>query len=78
MTEINSYEELLAELERRGVKAGGWHDMEARTVKPAFADRQAELLSKVKDLLEAQLEEDKKSLAQAQETLNRLRHGGGI
>ena len=77
MTDERTYEDVLAELERHGVKPGAWQATESRKLKPAFIERQKDMLVKVKDLLEAQLEEDKKSLVKAQETLNRLRHGGG-
>ena len=78
MSDELTYEKVAERLERNGVRPGAWQATAARKLKPAaFAERQKGLLIKVKEVLEAQLEEDKKSLVQAQEALNRLRHGGG-
>ena len=61
-----------------GIPLDGWKQTEggARPLPPSIL-RQKELLVKVRDILQMQLDQDKAKLAELHETENRLRYGGG-
>lgn len=61
-------------------KAGAWQGREpgVRTASPPkMLLRQKELLLRLKGLLEHQVDQDKVKLVELQETVHRLKHGGG-
>lgn len=75
MADISDIRKKLAEA---GIPLDGWKHTEGGTRPlPPSVVRQKELLTKVRDLLQMQVEQDKAKLAELHETQNRLKHGGG-
>ena len=64
-------------LHSRGVPTGSWVDVEEKDVVSPTLERQKEALGKVSELLERQIEDDQKQIAQLHVALQRLKHGGG-
>jgi len=58
-------------------EAGTWREVGGKAVRPKFAKDQAELLGKLKGLLEMEQASLQKKLMEARETLARVQHGGG-
>lgn len=73
----NTVEEMLAELEKRGIKPGQWTHLEGGKKQTPKMKEQESILLKLRSLLQAQLDADMVSLDQAREKLERLKHGGG-
>lgn len=68
-------------LEEAGVQSGLGEWVEAPAgprAEPEIVQRQKDMLRKVASLIEAQLERDHATVADLQERVNRLRHGGGV
>jgi len=64
---------------RAAGSAGRWRDLPpGPRPEPAFVRRQKEMLGKLSELITAQIERDHATVAELQERLNRLRHGGGV
>jgi len=67
------------EKERLLREAGRWRGVNpGPRPEPEFVRRQKEALRKVEAILEAQLARDQATVAELQEKLNRLKHGGGV
>ena len=64
-------------LHSRGFPTGSWVDVEEKDVVSPTLERQKEALGKVSELLERQIEDDQKQIAQLHVALQRLKHGGG-
>ena len=77
---MNDIDEIRRKLEEMGIPVGGeWGPTKARTnVEPPIVKRQKEALRKVEGILEAQLQEDQKRVADLHVVLQRLKHGGGV
>lgn len=59
--------------------AGRWRSVEPGPRRePAFVGRQKELLRKLSSLVEEQIRRDHATVAELQEKVNRLKHGGGV
>lgn len=64
---------------RAAESAGRWRELPpGPRPEPAFVRRQKEMLGKLADLIAAQIERDHATVAELQEKVNRLRHGGGV
>lgn len=74
---INDVEEIKRRLRSLGIPVDGWGDTEEREVVSPLLERQVNLLAQAKDLLEEQLEQDKRLVAELHEKVARLQHGGG-
>lgn len=70
-------EEVKQQLRDLGIPVDSWEETTEGTVKSPFLDRQVEMLTKVRDLLEMQVEQDIATVAELTEKVNRLKHGGG-
>lgn len=67
------------ERERLLRDAGRWREVPPGPRRdPAFVTRQKELLRKVSALLEEQIRQDHAAVAELQEKVSRLKHGGGV
>lgn len=71
------------ELRRRLDEAGiphdkGWGGAGGTTAVPPFLQRQADAMKAVRQLLVAQIEQDKEKLSELHAALVRAKHGGGI
>ena len=71
-------EELRKKLGEMGIKPDQWREAGGTTAVPPTIERQKKLLVQAQKLLEQQLEDDKNKVAELQERLNRLKHGGGV
>lgn len=71
-------DEIKKRLLEMGIPVGGWGDSKpgAKPITPTLV-RQRDALEKVKDLLQQQLDQQIEKRAALQETLMRLKHGGG-
>jgi len=76
-TKQMSPEEVLEELKKLGVDAGGWGKVESHTAQPQFLRRQGESLTKLRDILESVVAKDQADVARLREQLTRLEQGGG-
>lgn len=65
------------QLKSQGVPTGGWANVEEKDIPSPSVDRQKKALGEVSKLLELQVEEDQKQIAQLHVALQRLKHGGG-
>jgi hypothetical protein len=70
-------DDLFDKLRQAGIPVGEWSETKPGA-KAAPLKRQREILERVKALLETQLEQDRVKRAELHETLNRLKHGGGM
>lgn len=60
-------------------EAGQWREVKpGHRAEPAFIKKQKEALKAIKVLLETQLARDQATVAELQEKVNRLKHGGGV
>ena len=60
-------------------EAGQWREVKpGQRAEPAFIKKQKEALKAIKVLLETQLARDQATVAELQEKVNRLKHGGGV
>jgi len=75
---IHDVEEIKRSLRALGVPVDGWKDTQEREAESPFLDRQVKLLTQARDLLEKQLEEDQRTVAELHEKVARLKHGGGL
>lgn len=65
-------------LEEAGIPVGSWVQTEGgATVTPPVLDRQKELLTRLRDLIQIQVDSDKAKLAELYEQQNRKKFGGG-
>lgn len=65
--------------ERMRDAAGRWQSVEPGPRRePAFVSRQKEMLRKLAALVEEQIRQDHATVAELQEKVNRLKHGGGV
>jgi len=71
-------EELRKKMKEMGVEPNQWRAAGGTTAVPPTIDRQRDLLNQATGLLEMQLEKDRKMVAELQERVNRLKHGGGV
>ena len=77
---MSDVDEIRRRLEEMGIPVGGdWTKTNAQTsVEPPIVKRQKEALRKVEGILEAQLQEDQKRVADLHIVLQRLKNGGGV
>jgi len=65
--------------DRAQADAGRWRDVPPGfRAEPAFVRRQKDLLRRLSDLISVQIDRDHATVAELQEKVNRLKHGGGI
>ena len=60
-----------------GIEPGQWVESKQSEYEPEILVKQKELLEKVKGLLEAQVQDDLKTIAKLREELHRDQFGGG-
>lgn len=72
-----SLEEIKQQLRDLGVPIDGWEEHEEKVVESPILKRQAQLLEKVQELLERQVQNDLETLGELHEKVARLKHGGG-
>jgi len=70
-------DELRKKLAEAGIGVGSWQEGGGKTVESPLLKRQKELLGRLETLLQQQVEQDTKKVAELQDTLFRLKHGGG-
>ena len=71
-------DELRARLKSLGIPVNQWTETEERSnVVPPTIKRQKKALKQIEGILEKQIEEDQKKIADLHATLQRLKHGGG-
>lgn len=69
--------ELSEKLEKKGVKLGQWGETEEhQSENPLFKD-QKEMWEQARTLLQEQVKKDQEKIAELQEMVDRLKHGGG-
>jgi hypothetical protein len=75
---VSEIDDLRKKLADAGIPTGTWTrtDGGTRPLPPSVL-RQKELLTKLRDLLQGQVDRDKAKLAELYETVSRLNHGGG-
>lgn len=73
-----SPEQLIEELKKAGVDPQRWVNVEEKMVKPVALDEQCRLLTKLKDMFENIMEQDRKKVLTLKEQVERLKHGGGV
>ena len=71
-------EELRAKLKEEGIPHDGWTPSPGGPVTPPIIERHKELLGKVVELLQGQVERDKEELSRLHAVRQRLEHGGGV
>lgn len=69
--------ELAAAAKRLGLDLGGWSEAGARPVGSGIAEKQKELLVRLRGAMEQVQARDMKTVAELREKLARLQHGGG-
>ena len=72
-------EEMRAKLDELGIphQSVGWSPAGGKTVQPPRIEKYKELLVKIRDLLEDQVEKDKAQISELHAILQRVKHGGG-
>jgi hypothetical protein len=70
-------EEVKEMLRGMGMPVDGWGEVQSGTVQSPFVERQREMLIKVRDLLQMQIQRDFETVGELQEKVDRLKHGGG-
>lgn len=76
----NDKEQLKAlqeKLKSKGVKIGEWSETKEHKAEIPILSDQLSLWKKTKGLLEEQVKKDQEKLAELQEMLDRIKHGGG-
>ena len=71
-------EQLVEELKNAGVDPERWVDVEEKMVKPVALDEQRRLLTKMRDMFEGIVEQDRKKVLTLKEQVERLKQGGGV
>lgn len=74
---IHDVEEIKRRLRALGIPVDGWGETDEREVVSPLLERQVNLLTQAKDMLEQQLESDKRLVAELHEKVARIQHGGG-
>ena len=78
---LEDIERIKSELKKGMDKAGWdlnqWNEAKGGQHEPKIVTEQKKLLSKVKVLLEMQLQADQEKVKELQETVKRMKHGGG-
>ena len=64
-------------LKNAGLEEGQWGELPERTIRLPSVDNQKVALLKLKTLLEQVAENDRQTVLQLREQVNRLRYGGG-
>lgn len=71
-------DELQQKLAEAGIPINKWGETKEGTRSmPPTVLKQKELLTKLRDILQVQVDQDKIKLAELHEVANRLKHGGG-
>jgi hypothetical protein len=75
---MSDLDDLRKRLAEAGIPVDGWVQTDGgeRPLPPSIV-RQKELLTKVRDLLQGQVDQDRAKLAELYEAKSRLTHGGG-
>ena len=71
-------EQLVEELKKAGVDPERWVNVEEKMVKPVALEEQRRLLTKMRDMFEGIVEQDRKKVLTLKEQVERLKHGGGV
>jgi len=71
-------DEIKKKLREAGVPIGEWGETVEGEVKSPILERQAKALGKVEDIIQVQLKEDQRKVAELHAVLQRLKHGGGM
>ena len=78
---LEDIERIKADLEggmdKEGWKINEWGDAKGGKKEPKIVSEQKKLLAKVKVLLDMQLQQDRLKVKELQETVKRMKHGGG-
>jgi hypothetical protein len=71
-------DDLIQKLREAGIPTDGkWHQTPGKQAQVPMLEKQKELLGKLGEVLEMQVEKDKLLVADLQGKLSRLKHGGG-
>jgi hypothetical protein len=71
-------DEIKKKLRDAGIPVDGWGETVEGDVKSPVLERQKEALGKVEVIIQRQLEEDQRKMAELHAVLQRLKHGGGM
>jgi hypothetical protein len=71
-------DEMRAKLRSLGIPHDDWEPTREGEYESPILERQKKLLTQVRDMLQGQVNEDKKVLAKMYETKNRMQRGGGV
>lgn len=71
-------EEMQDTLKALGIPHNGWSPAGGQTVASPILEKQKANLRQLKDILEKQIENDKRQVSELHATLQRLKHGGGV
>lgn len=75
--QLQALKELQDRLKKKGVSMNTWGKTEEHTTKNPMFDKQIDMWSQVSNLLEEQVKKDQSKIAELQEMIDRLKHGGG-
>jgi hypothetical protein len=72
-------EEMIETLRGLGIPVNQWGNAPGgENIKSPMVERQKELLTQVRDLLEKQIKDDKDKVSELHAVVQRMKHGGGI
>ena len=74
---IQDVEEIKRQLRELGVPVGSWGESDEREVSSPVLDKYVKLIKEARGMLEHQLEEDQRTVAELHEKVARIQHGGG-
>lgn len=75
--EPKTVKEMEEELRKFGINPGSWGNAPGGKYRSPYLDKFADGLTKIRDLLQKQVDQDKRLLAELAEKKARLEHGGG-
>lgn len=71
-------DELRARLDELGIPHDGWGSTGEGPVESPLIGRYKGVLVKMRDMLQGQVDEDNKKVAELYATVQRMKHGGGV
>lgn len=75
--QLQALKELQEKLQEKGVSMNTWGKTEERKSENPILNKQLTMWSQMSELLEEQVKKDQSKVAELQEMIDRLKHGGG-
>ena len=75
--QLKALSELEKKLKEKGVTLGQWGETKENEVENPMLNKQLEMWKNLKGMLVEQVEKDQSKIAELQEVLDRIKHGGG-